>query len=122
MAALVAAANGDADVVEMQVGRLSDNPRSTYLDRTYGQIALGLTSPDPKPIFDRLDALLSSTGDELAKATALLAEATALVSVGDPAASAIEAEANRRWNEMGVDPVGWRALFAHATDRSSGRA
>ena len=51
-----------------------------------------------------------------------LAEASALVSVGDPAGSAVEAEADRRWTEMGVDPVGWRALFALATDRSSGRA
>jgi tetratricopeptide (TPR) repeat protein len=122
VAALIAAASGEADVVELEVGRLSDNPRSTYLDRVYGQIAMGLVSPEPGPIFDQLRSLLGSTGDELAKATVLLAEASALVSVGDPNATAVEAEADRRWSEMAVDPVGWRALFANATDRSSGRA
>jgi len=100
VAALVAAARGDAIGATATESRVLKARRSTYLDRAMAGIAVGL-SGDPAG-FDRSAADVAATGDRIARAIQALAEG---VAVGDTAS------AEDLWSELGVDPSGWRRLF-----------
>jgi class 3 adenylate cyclase/tetratricopeptide (TPR) repeat protein len=119
--ALLDATRGDRDDITAIVARLDEDERATYLDRSYARMAAALVSEEPAPILAELDAILAATGDELAKATAALAAANALRSTGGEAGRRASADAARRWAEIGVDPVGWRQLFARIADPTGSR-
>ncbi len=114
--ALLSAVRGDRDAVAASMARLDDDERATYLDRSYVRIAAALVSDDPTPLLSEVDAILAPTGDELAKAMAALAAANAHRSAGGELARRASTDAARRWAEIGVDPVGWRRLFARIAD------
>ena len=89
--------------------------RSTYLDEIYELVATGLNrGVEWSDTFARAEERAAATGDVLAMAMVLLARATVSEACGSEDADAVRAEAEARWAVLGVDPTGWRRLFAAA--------
>ena len=110
--ALALAASGRHHEVADLVASVHDTTGATYLDRVYGQIALGLeASSDWREQLDRAVLMLAPTGDELAKATVALARAAVGESTKADDTAALRDDAEQRWTSLGIDPVGWRRLF-----------
>ena len=87
----------------------------TYVDRCYGLIARGLGRPaDWSGLFESALELVGDTEDVLTAATVELALAMVAESMGHARADAWRERAEHLWVECGVDPVGWRRLFAAA--------
>lgn len=116
VAALVGAAAGD-DRVEVSL-RVGGSQRPTYLDELYTAIALALTGGlESVGALERAEGLAGVTSDVTAVALAALACAVVAEADGVPDATERRHEADARWSELGVDPVGWRRLFDAAISR-----
>lgn len=111
--ALVLAAIGrHAEVAELAGASYTT---STYLDRSMLDVAVGLgrgAGWDGR--FASAVSEVSPTGDLLTRATVELARACAAEAEGDDRAPAWREDAEARWTDLGVDPVGWRVLFSNA--------
>jgi hypothetical protein len=124
--ALVAAAAGRPDLVSAATGRVRASESSTYLDRTLAAVSEALAaartvdgSPAPwQPVREAFDVSrceVAPTEDGLAAAIVALASATAARATRDPEAEVSAAAAEDAWQMLGVEPRGWRTLFAAAT-------
>lgn len=112
VAALVAAAMSDSELVHRFVAEVMANPRATYLDRTYGLIALALASPGEAPAaWESARRELARTGDVLATACLRSAEAISARARGLPGWGELDDDASAGWSEVGVHPAGWLSLF-----------
>lgn len=112
VAALVAAAGSDSELVHRFVGEVMANQRATYLDRTYGLIALGLASPGEAPAaWESARRELARTGDVLATACLRSAEALSARARDLPGWEELDDDASTGWSEIGVHPAGWLSLF-----------
>ena len=105
--ALVEAAEGHRSVVADLVERVAKLDTSTYLDRTLVAAAGVLVGLSELAITAETE--LAGTHDHLARAILALAVATV---------SGQHELSDDRWERLGVDPVGWRALFS-ATVRAN---
>jgi hypothetical protein len=113
--ALLAAANGEGTRAAEYVETLFAG-HGTYLDRTYGSLALALLCrEDWREQIAAARSFLASTEDMLALAVVALAEEACAEAVGDPDRSSAHAQAQAAWAALGLDPVGWRSLFVSAT-------
>lgn len=111
-AAMVGAASGDPETARRLAGAVIGNPRATYLDRVYGWLAIGLSSADDAAAaWESARRELGGTGDVLAMAILVSAEAVAARARGLADVDALEDESTARWSELGVHPAGWLALF-----------
>ncbi len=119
-AALVGAVRRDADAVREAAEQVRSNHATTYLDRVDAFIAEGLSAAAAGDrsfgAFASARDLLSTTEDELTRATVALAESIARGALGDESADTVAREAKERWEQLGVDPAGWRRLFQVAVE------
>jgi tetratricopeptide (TPR) repeat protein len=110
--ALYAAAAGTGDA-----GALADRVRSllgaTYFDRALAEVAAALEAVQAGRLADATEriaaarSLVAPTGDVVARAVVELAGAEVARRTGDPDAPHQLVEADRRFANLGIDPVGW---------------
>jgi tetratricopeptide (TPR) repeat protein len=118
--ALAFAAAGRGDDAVARAGDVLANPRSTYLDRTFAGIALGLTSARSGDA-DGADAalvvareLVDSTEDRVGQAIVRVAGAVAADALGANDFEARADEAEAALDQLGIEARGWRVAFGLA--------
>jgi hypothetical protein len=117
--ALAHAADGSIDAALREADEVDGHERATYLDRITAGVARALAlsrggEPAATAAFDQVRAAADATEDRLAQALTRLAEATAASVRGDEAAAALQAEADRRLDEMGLAHTAWRQAYTLA--------
>jgi hypothetical protein len=117
--ALALAADGDATGARAAVEAVDSLPRSTYLDRATADLADALVraaAGEEAAVgrFTELVAAVDETEDRCAQAIVRLGEALALDVLGLPTAEWALDEAERRLDELDIEPSGWRVVFARA--------
>ena len=103
--------------------------RATYLDRAFASWARFLVCVDDgagigvdgtglprgwaalSERFVALAAEVDAADDQVSRAVARLAAASAYESVGHPDAMAVRRDAEDRLDDLGIDATGWRSLF-----------
>lgn len=111
--ALVAAVRGDHSTASAFGAEMVED--STYLDRAMVKVAIGLgRSSSWLDDFAAARAEVDGSADRLTRATIDLARAATAETMGHDAAVTWRDEAEAAWSELGVDPVGWRRVFATA--------
>jgi tetratricopeptide (TPR) repeat protein len=121
---LIGASAGRTDVVAAAAGRVRDADSSTYLDRALAAVAEALVAARGvdgvapwQPVRDALDLArreVAPTEDVVAAAIVALASAIAAQATDDPEAEVAGIAAEDAWRMLGVEPYGWRTMFAAA--------
>ncbi len=111
---------GDTVAALAGADRAHESTRSTYLDMAYSYMAAGLSHAIRGDFSEVIAAFAAGrqevdlTGDAVAQAVVRMAEGYALTAVGATSARSVAREAERRWLDLGIDPLGWAALFSAA--------
>jgi len=112
--------SGHVDDALAVADTLDDVEHGTYLDALGVHYARGFAHArrgehdEARRQFNAAIALADSTGDRLAQGFSRLANARALQSIGDPAASALVDAAEASLVEMGIGDSEWDAVFRRA--------
>ena len=106
----------------MIADRVESADGATYLDRALAQSAAALeaaTGDHPDEAARRrmscAEAVVEATDDRVAKAVVQLAAAAVANRLALPEAEQLAARADHSFAKLGVDPAGWRQVFALAT-------
>jgi hypothetical protein len=110
-------AQGSVDEARRLAAAVCDDARSSYLDRTYARLVIGLAAARRLDLavltsaFDAARAEVDATGDQLTQAFVRLAEGRALDYVDSERAADRTADAWARLEALGIDGIGWRTVF-----------
>jgi len=119
--ALTAAASGSGEAGGL-ADRIEGTEGATYLDRAVSQSAAALeaaagdhTDEEARGRIGRAYAVVEPTDDRVAKAVVQLAAAVVAGRLGQADAEHLAARAEHSFAKLGIDPSGWRQVFALAT-------
>ena len=104
VAAIVHAALGRLDEAAEALDDVSADQRSTYLDLLYARLAVALGRRDPACLELSVEEV-AATEDKVS--AAILASARRFLVATQPTGM----DPEQLWNELGVEPAGWNAIF-----------
>lgn len=104
VAAIVHAAMGRLDEATQALDDVTADRRSTYLDLLYARLAVALGRRDPACLEPSVEEV-AATEDKVS--AAILASARRFLVATQPTGP----DPEQLWNELGVEPAGWGAIF-----------